>query len=356
MDTPTRLDASTIALLLAGLALATLTAPFLVVVLAAIVAVVVTYPLYKAVRVRLPVWAAASVLTLAVVLVIVLPLTFAGWMAMRQVIDVATTGAQFASEGGVVAWIESIVAQLPEPVAAWLADPSSLQSVEESIESILRNLFADLLDRAGPLLTDLVSAVAGGAVQAGVFIVVLWSLYVEGPTLAATLRRISPLPDAQMARLYTVFEQFAWNVVVGMLATSAGQGLVAAIGFSLVGASNIALLGILTGITSQVPLVGAAVVWAPVAVSFLVAGQWGAALFVAVWSLALTASVDNVLKPFIYRHGLPVHPALVLVSLLGGLLTFGPAGLLVGPFVLVLFLALLTFHDPEGSAGESPSS
>lgn len=62
--------------------------------------------------------------------------------------------------------------------------------------------------------------------------------------------------------------------------------------------------------------------------------------------MLLTASVDNVVKPFIYRQGLSVHPVLVLLSLLGGLITVGPTGLLVGPLVLVTFLALLRFHDP----------
>lgn len=353
MEHPTRLRASAIAFGVAALALVYLAAPFLVVILAALVAVVVSYPLFQRLQERMPRWGAATVLTAGVVLVILVPVGFASWMAARQIVDVATQGVAFASEGGFTSWVESAVQQLPDEVAAWVYDPDTLQSAEETVQGLLRDLFTGLLNRAGPVVTDVISAVAEGFLQAGVFIVVLWTLYVEGPTLAETLRRISPLPDAQMERLYAVLTQFAWNVVVGMLATSMGQGVVAAIGFAIIGARNIALLAILTGIASQVPMVGAAVVWAPVAISYLVHGQWGAALFITAWSLALTASVDNVAKPFIYRQGLRVHPALVLVSLLGGLLTFGPAGLLVGPFVLVLFLALLTFHDPDSPAARA---
>ena len=346
---PYRHQASSVAFAVACLALGYMLAPFIVVLLAAVVLVVVTYPWYRALSARVGRWPASGLLTLAVVVVILVPVSFAGWLAVSQIVEIADDWVRFATEGGVVAWLDHQIALLPEEVTSWL----SLEEIERSVQDLLRDVFAGLVNRAGPVLNTVLSTVVEGTVQAGVFIVVLASLYVEGPALAAMLRRVSPLPRVQMVRLSVVFEQFAYNVVVGMLATSAGQGLVAALGFWLVGADRIALLGFTTAVASQVPLVGAAVVWAPVAVSFLAAGEWGKALFVTVWSLALTASVDNVIKPFIYRAGLRVHPALVLLSLLGGLLTFGPAGLLVGPFVLVLFLALLTFHDPASPTAQA---
>lgn len=344
------------AFLFATLALAWVLAPFLVVVLAAIVLAIVTYGLYERLAARVGAPASATVLTIAVVLVIVAPLTFAGWLAARQVIDLAESWVQLASQGQVDAMVQERIEELPEPVKAWLAEPATLQAVQSSVDQAVRELFGGLLNRVGGVVRDVVSALAEGTMQVGVFIVVLWSLYVEGPALSATLKRVSPLPDPQMDELFLAFEQFAFNVVVGMLATSFGQGAVAALGFWLVGASNVALLGLLTAVGSQVPVVGAAVVWVPMAASFAVDGRWGAAIFVAAWSLLLTASVDNVVKPFIYRAGLRVHPVLVLLALLGGLLTFGPAGLLMGPLLLVTFLALLRFNDPQdrGIAPDTP--
>ena len=349
-EEPYQTQASSIAFAISCLALLYLLAPFIVVLLAAIVLAVVTYPWYRRLALRTGPWTAASVLTLTVVLVIVGPVGFAGWLAISQVVETANGWVAFVSAGGMAEWIDAQLAHLPE---GWLSEPDTVRSMEQSVEGVLRDGLNALIDRAGPLLNSVVSAVLEGVMQAGVFIVVLWTLYVEGPAVAGTLRRVSPLPNAQMVRLFAVFEQFAYNVVVGMLATSVGQGGVAALGFWIVGADRIALLGFATAVGSQVPVVGAAVVWAPIAMSYAAAGQWGSALFLTVWSLGLTASVDNVIKPFIYRHGLRVHPALVLLSLLGGLLTFGPAGLLVGPFLLVLFLALLTFHDPGSPTAQA---
>ncbi len=341
-DAPFRHQVSSVAFGVSFLLLAYLLWPFLVVLLAAVVLVVVTWGGFRSLAARSGRYLAATVLTVGVLLVVVTPLSLAFWLAARQVVEVANAGVAFISEGGLAALVQAQLARLPEGVAEWIEAPETAKA----LESALRDGLTGLVNRAGPALGGLVSAIAEGGMQAGIFVVVLWSLYVEGPTVASTLRRIAPLPDEQLLRLFVVFQQFAWNVAVGMLATSVGQGAVAALGFWLVGVDNIALLGFLTAVGSQVPFVGAAVVWAPVAVAFGVQGRLGAAVFLVVWSLALTASVDNVIKPFIYRHGLRVHPALVLLSLLGGLLTLGPSGLLVGPFVLVLFLALLRFHDP----------
>ncbi len=338
------------AFLVAALALAYLLAPFLVVVLAATVMAIVTHGLYRSLAGRVGRVGSATLLTLAVCVVIVAPLSFAGWLAARQIVDVAEGWVTLASQGELGPMLREAIEQLPEPLGTWLAEPATLATLQSTLEQGVQDLFGGVLNRAGAVVRDVLSAVAEGAMQVGVFVVVLWTLYVEGPTVAATLKRVSPLPAVQMEEVYLAFEQFAFNVVVGMLATSFGQGAVAALGFWLVGASNIALLGIATAVGSQVPVVGAAVVWVPVAVSYALEGRWVGVVFITLWSLLLTASVDNVVKPFIYRQGLRVHPVLVLLALLGGLLTFGPAGLLVGPLILVAFLALLKHNDPGATS------
>ncbi|MEM6930052.1 MAG: AI-2E family transporter [Myxococcota bacterium] len=346
MDSSAPNRASGIAFVIAALALAYLLAPFLVVVLAAGVLAVVTHGSYRRLATRVGRIPSATLLTLVVVIVIVAPVTLAGWLATRQVVELAETWVAAAANGEVGPWLRAQIEQLPPSIADWLVDPATLDTLQASVDGMVQNLFGGLLNRAGAVVRDVLSALAEGTIQAGVFVVVLWTLYVEGPALADTFERLSPLPRDQMGELFQAFEQFAYNVVVGMLATSGGQGAVAALGFWLVGASNIALLGFATAVGSQVPVVGAAVVWVPVVVSFALDGRGVAAVFVTLWSLLLTASVDNVVKPFIYAEGLRVHPVLVLLSLLGGLLTFGPAGLLVGPLVLVVFLTLIKFHDP----------
>ncbi|MBX2800709.1 MAG: AI-2E family transporter [Myxococcales bacterium] len=350
VDGPFRHQASGVAFGLSFLLLAYLLAPFLVVLLTATVLVMVSWPSHAALSQRVGHRASATVLTSAVVVLVATPLAIAGWLATQEVVQTLQTWTHFASQGELRSWVDSQLGRLPEALAAWVVAPETVEALDRALGDAL----SSLANRVGPLLSGLVAVVAEGSMQAAIFVVALWSLYAEGPSLAATARRALPLPDRQLVRLFEVYRQFSWNLLVGMVATSLGQGAVAALGFWLAGAERIALLGAATVVACQVPVVGSAVVWVPVSVALAGQGRWQAALFVAVWSMVLTASVDNVVKPFIYRRGLRVHPALVLLTVLGGLLTWGPAGAVLGPCVLVLFLGLLAFHDPRG--GEIDSS
>ncbi len=341
MTSPRSNAASTVAFGIASLAMLALLRPFVVILLTAVVLAVVSFPVYQRLARRWGAYPAATLMTAAAILVFLTPLTIAGWLVVGEAVDAVQT--VLGADGGPAGWLNERIAALPASWAAWLREPARLGT----LEGLLSGLAAASLERVGPLVTGLVGAVATGAVQAGVFILVLWTLYVEGPPLAATLQRISPLPDVQMIRLYKAFQQFSSNVVIGMAATSVGQGALAALGFWVVGAPRVALLGFLSAVASQVPLVGSATIWLPVALWFMADGLWGRALIVAAWSLVLTASVDNVVKPLIYRQGLRVHPTLVLLAMMGGLQVLGPGGLLGGPLLLVVFLTLLWFRDPK---------
>jgi predicted PurR-regulated permease PerM len=71
------------------------------------------------------------------------------------------------------------------------------------------------------------------------------------------------------------------------------------------------------------------------------------ALFLAAWGLVVVALVDNVVKPLLIRGGMETHGAIVFFALIGGLAAFGPIGLLIGPLVVSLFLALLRMYHRD---------
>lgn len=327
-----------LALLGSLLTLTYLCLPFVGVVLAALVLVVVTWPIFELLSDRVGPHGATAILTTTTVAMIVLPLGFAGVLAFRELMEASTTLLAFLDADGLETWLAQVRATLPPTLAGWLARVEIMGLIERALQGIVQ--------RSGGLLTDTVQAIGQGSLQVLIFVVCLASLYSEGPTLAATLRRATPMPRAVVDRLFEVFRQLCYSVLVGMAATSMGQGAMAALGFYLVGMSRVALIGLATAITCQVPVIGSAVVWVPLVISLLLQQRFAAAVFAAAWSMILTASVDNVLKPLIYRQALRVHAALMLLALLGGLLTLGPPGLLVGPFVLILFVTLFTLYDP----------
>ena len=65
------------------------------------------------------------------------------------------------------------------------------------------------------------------------------------------------------------------------------------------------------------------------------------AVFLVVWGTLAVSSVDNFLKPILIARGTPLPLALVFLGVLGGLMTFGFLGLILGPVLLSIGMALL---------------
>jgi predicted PurR-regulated permease PerM len=94
-------------------------------------------------------------------------------------------------------------------------------------------------------------------------------------------------------------------------------------------------------VTSMIPLGGSALVWGPVALFLLVTGHWVRALLMVLWGALVIGMLDNVLRPKLVGNRTRLHELLVLFSVIGGLAVFGPLGLVVGPVVVAIALALL---------------
>jgi len=86
--------------------------------------------------------------------------------------------------------------------------------------------------------------------------------------------------------------------------------------------------------------VGAALVWVPVAIYFLVTGAiWQAVVLIACGVLVI-GLVDNILRPVLVGKDTKMPDYVVLVSTLGGMSLFGLNGFVIGPVVAAMFMAV----------------
>jgi predicted PurR-regulated permease PerM len=90
-------------------------------------------------------------------------------------------------------------------------------------------------------------------------------------------------------------------------------------------------------------------VWVPAAGVLLLQGRWVAALFLIAWSVAVVSSSDNVVRPLFISGRAQISTLPVFLGLLGGLSAFGAIGLVVGPVVIAIILALLRFAGEAGA-------
>jgi predicted PurR-regulated permease PerM len=87
------------------------------------------------------------------------------------------------------------------------------------------------------------------------------------------------------------------------------------------------------------PVVGAGLIWGPVAIYFLATGSvWQGVALIAYGTLVI-GLVDNFLRPILVGKDTKMPSFVVLISTLGGIATFGLNGLVIGPVIAAMFIA-----------------
>jgi predicted PurR-regulated permease PerM len=212
--------------------------------------------------------------------------------------------------------------------------------VREGVQRIL----AFLAPRAGAAVADLFATL-------GSLFVMLFAMFFlvrDGHTLARQVRDLLPLPEAARDRLMTDTRDLIVASVGAGLVVAVAQGTIGGIAFWLLGIKAAVIWGVVMAVCSLIPLVGAALVWAPTALWLLLSGEIVRGIILIVVGVLGIGLVDNVLRPLLLSGRTSASGLVVFLGLLGGAAAFGFIGLVLGPIVLVTAGSLLrVFSSPE---------
>ncbi len=190
---------------------------------------------------------------------------------------------------------------------------------------------AVLLPQAGSLLADLLAMI-------GSLLVMLFTLFFllrDGRAYAAVIRRLLPFSDQESERLIVETRDLVVASVGAGLIVAAVQGLIGGVTFWALGIPAAAVWGVVLAICSLLPVVGATIVWVPVALWLYFSGQVTTAIILTGVCALVLSSVDNVLRPLLLSGRTSASGLVVFIGLLGGASAFGFVGLVIGPIVLV---------------------
>jgi predicted PurR-regulated permease PerM len=95
-----------------------------------------------------------------------------------------------------------------------------------------------------------------------------------------------------------------------------------------------------TTVLCAVPLLGAPIIYVPLSLLLIAQGKYWQGITLAAVGFLLVSQSDNILRPFIIGARVDLHPMAIFFSLLGGIFAMGPVGIMVGPIVLTMLLAL----------------
>ncbi len=328
-----------LAVLLVGLALLCLLIlePFLTAILWAAILAYASWPVYGRLRRlmhgldTLP----ALLMTLILACAVILPVLWVLVVVQGELIYAYQQLTGYLAQGphllpDFVRNIPWFGPRLQDTVNQYSADPTALA----------REFSAWMLHWASEL-GKLVGGVGRNLVKLTLTLLTLFFFYRDGATIVNQTRQVIQGFFADRLDSYVIMAgRMTRAVVYGMLITALTQGLIAGIGYWIVGLGAPVLLAVLTGVLSIVPLVGTAIVWLPVGIWVLSTGHVLKGIILLAWGALLVHPADNVLRPILISNATRVPFLLVMFGALGGLAAFGLLGLFIGPVVLAVAMAI----------------
>jgi len=301
----------------------------------AAVLAIATWPLREALARRgMGKTAIASLLTLILAIVLVLPLIRIGIEAADQ-------------SGALVQWLHDVhqnglgtprwLSHLPyiggEAAAWWqanLARPGAVgvlfgHAETSGVLNLTRTLGIEVANR----LTILVFTLLG-----------LFFLYRDGAIVGKESQAITEKLFGPSGN------RLGKNVIAAVRATVNGlvlvgllEGVLLGAAYAVAGLSHAALLGLATGVLATIPF-GAAVVYIICGLVLLGSSQTTAAIALVVFGLLVGTAADHFVRPLLIGGATRLPFFWVLLGILGGLETFGLIGLFLGPAIMSILIAM----------------
>ncbi|WP_282413731.1 AI-2E family transporter [Pseudomonas sp. PS01299] len=176
-------------------------------------------------------------------------------------------------------------------------------------------------------------------VSFGIMLYLLFFFLRDGAELVRKIRTAVPLEENHKRRLQLKFNRVVRATVKGNLVVAVTQGALGGAIFWFLDIPSALLWAVLMGFLSLLPAVGAGIVWAPVAVYFLLSGMIWQGVVLGVFGVFVIGLVDNVLRPILVGKDTRMPDYMILISTLGGLAVFGLNGFVIGPLIAALFMS-----------------
>lgn len=287
---------------------------------------------------------AAFILTTLVIVVVMVPTV---WLTVRLASEsvAAYQRVQQAIQSGQA---DELIASLraSRPGRLW----TRLAPQLESWNLDLRSLILKGGDAVSGLLMGSVSAMAANAVRFVVnFFLTTFALFFffrDGERMVRALRDLLPMEPRHKDAILTRFYDTLSAVVQGTLATAVAQGVLAAIGFSVLGIPFVLLLSCAVGFLSLLPM-GAPVIWVSVVGYLAFYGFYGKALFLFLYGTFIISGADNVLRPLIIGGRTNIPTIFLFFGILGGMQVYGFLGVFLGPALIATLVAFIRIYREQ---------
>ena len=305
----------------------------------AAVFVIIFYPLYEKLSLKLKSERIPSIILTAGIIILILgPFAYLfGVLINEATIAVAKVNAMYQS------------GQLEKTLAVdlpWLETVKSRLSQYYDLSEInLDSLIKQAADNLGGFLFAQTSwLITNGTKFIFYFGLMIFSMYYffkDGDEIIHQIKRLIPLTVEQVDITFKRLREVIYATMYGGVVIAILQGVLGGIMFWIFDISSPVFWGAVMALLSIIPIVGAFVVYVPAGIVLMIGGSFVKGFLIIGIGIIIISQVDNVLRPLMISGRTSIHPLLLFFSILGGISLFGLLGLILGPLIAAVFITLL---------------
>ncbi len=304
--------------------------PFIPILILATVLSVLLHPLYTRIQMGIRERnTSACIVVLIVLLFIVIPLLFIGMQIFRDAQNFFVMGQHGQS-------VEMLKVQtaLELPIQHFFPNFSfNISDYTDKLFSFISTNFAGLISQTAYILF-----------QTFFLLFAFFFFLRDGETILQGIIELSPFEKEHTKEIVHAVHKTINSVIRGTLFVAIIRWILLTIAFYSFGISNSILWGSLAGIIGAIPGLGTLFGFAPAVAYLFLTGHIIPAIGLASAGVVIIFFIDNLLTTYFFGRGLDASPIFVLLSILGGIITFGPLGFIFGPLILSVFIAVIEMY------------
>lgn len=224
----------------------------------------------------------------------------------------------------------------------YMSDKPLLKEIDLSDEALVNFLQG---------LTRYIPRIVNSVLEVGVNILVamfvLYFMQVHAKKMEDYIFRAIPFSAKSKKEIWTEVNMMVRSNALGIPILGVCQGFVATLGYYIFDVDNYILWGILTGVSSIVPVLGTMTIYIPLTILTLASGETANGIGVGLYSFFLVGGIDNILRFTILKTLGNVPPLITVFGVLLGLNLFGMLGLIFGPLILSSVSVLIKVYANE---------
>jgi len=310
-----------------------LISPFVISIFFSIIFSVIYYPLYKKLIDKKIKDSVASLITIFLMFItIVLPFSVFFWLLFKEAKNIYPELISYINNNPFVFKLN-----LPDFI------PLSYIDIKEIVLTNLDEI-RKVITRSG---LEIIKNIFFFFVNFFVMFVSMFFMLKDGKKIISWVVEIIPFENKYVEGILNQFSITTNAIIRGIILTAFVQGIVAIIGLYIIGVPSPILIGAFVMMAALIPFVGTSVVTLPVAFYYYLKGDLYSGIFMFIWGVFVVGLVDNIVRPVFIGKNAKLPVALVFLGIIGGLRTYGPMGLFIGPIFVSIIITILEIYKED---------